>query len=67
MASFWENLQVDGDELKMYVKAARDPATQEGGSDSDDRLATTLQQGAHHSSIQHRISRLLHCPIFAGC
>ena len=51
-------------------KAARDPTTQEGGADSYDRTAKTLQQGtqgAHQTPIKHLTSRLLHCPTFAGC
>ena len=51
-------------------KAARNSTTQEGGAGSNDRKATTLQQGyqgAHQTSIQHLISRLPQCPTFAGC
>ena len=51
-------------------KTARNPTTQEGGEGSNHRTATTLQQGpqgAHQTSIQPLISRLLMCPTFAGC
>ena len=51
-------------------KTARYPTTQEGREGSNHRTATTLQQrpqGAHHTFIQHLISRLPICPTFAAC
>ena len=51
-------------------KAAGDPTTQKGGAGSDNPTAKTAQQGhqgAYETSIRPLISRVSHCPIFAGC